>query len=455
MLMKRVLVLSFLALPSVIGAIDVDLGVRAFVDYYALIDPATFYSSERLRFTVSPELSLRTEKRLFDLSLSAVAYAQGFSTPNLIDPERILRDAYLGLHIGLADLYIGQKIVSWGKVDVLSPLNNVNHGDATVLSIDAPLEGTMPDLLLQLRFYPSDLLSLELVYVPFLKPDEIGVEELAIQNRLELSIPGQKTQIYDLDATFRNPRLGPFEQWAHAYHAALHLLSYWVDVTAAYSYFVDQAPDFDLSDLTEITTEDADAITRSIRGSGVPGYNRAHSFGLASSFYVADYLVSADIAIKLTSDLDGSRMEIKNNEAMWVAQVERLFWNNRLRVQANLLHRLVLNYGAEIASAFSPVVEAYLKATIDAYLFQSEQSQLYALLHADARFLRERLSSAFTLIYGFDEGITYVIPRLSYVLNDYVSVSAGADLWFGDASEGFLGVNLERDNFFIRAQLRY
>ena len=106
------------------------------------------------------------------------------------------------------------------------------------------------------------------------------------------------------------------------------------------------------------------------------------------------------------------------------------------------------------ASEYTPVVEAFINAIVAEYLLQEPQSQLYALLGGNAMFFRERLSVSANAIYGLDEEVLFVVPRLSLKLTDYVSLDLGADLWFGREGTGLLGTSLSNDNIFLRAKLQ-
>ena len=435
-----------------VAAVPIDFDLDATADYYGFIDATTFFGSARARLTVVPELSFKTVSRVFEARLSALLYLQAFEEPMVVEPERILREAYVGLHVGLFDIFLGQRFVRWGKVDVMSPLSNVNHSDTTVLSMDDPYEGVLPDLMLQIQFYPSDTWYVDAVYVPFLSPDIIGIEDVIIKDQLRIDLLGL-TSVYNVDAAFLNRSVQPFSEWAHSLHLAAHINSFWFDFTGVYSLFIDQSPDFDVSDIAESVTVNGSTTTHAISGTAYPAYNRAHSIGLSVAFYLGDFLVSADTALKLTKNLDGTRMEVKNNEFFSVLQIERLFWQNRLRAQANVFHRYILNYEAVTVSDYSPVVQAYIGETVAEYLLQKPQSQTYALLHGEASFLRERLSIAASIIYGFDEKVVFVIPRLSFKLSDYVSFGLGSDMWFGQEGTGLLGASIDNDNVYLRAQL--
>ena len=176
-----------------------------------------------------------------------------------------------------------------------------------------------------------------------------------------------------------------------------------------------------------------------------------HNIGAALSFYLGDFLVSADSAIKITKDWEGSAIEIRNSELFSALQVERLFWN-RVRAHLNVYHRYVFNYDTPIELPYSPFIANYIIAVIDDYLLQKPQSQYYFLAHLDSHFLRERLLLGVNFIYGYTEKGYYLVPRITYKASDRITFSAGADIWIKGDVESFLGRYETRDNFFVRAQ---
>ena len=135
-----------------------------------------------------------------------------------------------------------KKFVHWGKVDLLSPLDVVNHTNTATLGLGDAFESPLADPMVHVTAYLDDAFSLELVYVPFLAPDLVGIDELEFDLTLGT---------YDIDARFENPRLPLFSQWAHSVHAALSYTSFVVDAQVTYSFFRDQTPDFDLSGIRE------------------------------------------------------------------------------------------------------------------------------------------------------------------------------------------------------------
>jgi hypothetical protein len=129
-----------------------------------------------------------------------------------------------------------------------------------------------------------------------------------------------------------------------------------------------------------------------------------------------------------------------------------------VRAQVNFFHRKVFDTDAPLQSGFSLPVQAYINGTIDDYLLQKPDSQMYFLTHLDTHFFRERLTVGATAIYGLAEDALYLIPRAAFKLNDYLTLSAGADIWMRDEKNltpGYLGMNEEKDNIYLRLQFSF
>jgi hypothetical protein len=443
--MKRIAYFIIFSLLCLTPLVPIDFNGIFQVDYYGLIDPSTFYDSERIRITVVPELDAKSETGSIDFHLSGLVYLQAIKEPVVINPAKIVREAYLGFHFSIFDINLGQKFVSWGKVDFLSPLNVINHSDTSVLSIDNILEASLPDLLAQIQIYPLDTLFFEIVYVPFLQPNVYDIESIHIK----YFFPPSFFSGYDIDAWFINREIALFSEWAHSVHAAAQYTSYYLDLIVTYSYYLDQNLDFDLSGVTQ--TYNSGTNTHIIRGTAYPAFNRVHNIGLGLSFYLGDFLISADSAIKITQDREGSIMEIKNSELFSTFQVERMYVN-KVRVHLNLYHRYVFNYDTPIESPYSTLIQNNISTVIDDYLLQKPQSQLYLLGHLDTHFFRERLLLGANFIYGYTEKGYYIVPRITYKVNDHLTLFTGADIWIEGNVESFLGRNEMRDNFYVRVQ---
>ncbi|MBN2441718.1 MAG: hypothetical protein JXJ04_10230 [Spirochaetales bacterium] len=450
--MKKIIISIILSIIVIISSEALDFRGFMSLDYYGLIDPETVYDTERLRLTIAPELSSQEKESWFTFCLSGMFFYQPVGEPVIPDFERLVREAYVGFHVSFADIYLGQKFVHRGKVDVLSPLDIINHSDSTVLSMDDIFESTLPDLLCQVDIYPSDSFHMEAVYVPFLSPTIYSISDVAITEYQEFTILST-TYIYDVDAAFKDKKIPMFSQWAHSIHTSAHYSSDLFDLILTYSNYVDQLPDFDLSELTEDINTVGSTQTHNITGTAYPSFNRVNQIGMGTSFYFFDFLISADTALKLTEDPDGTLLGIRNNELFSVLQVE---WTpvSFLRTQCNVFNRVIFDSDVDIESDYSSVIESQIINIVDDYTLQKTPLQLYLLLHIDMLFLRDTLTIGGNFLYGKEdeENAFYFAPRIAYSINDYFSITGGANLWWGGIIEGFLGRNETHDNFFVRAK---
>ena len=73
------------------------------------------------------------------------AVERRFGEVTVIDPEFIVRQAYVTLRTDAFDVDVGQKFVHWGKVDLLSPLDVVNHTNTATLGLGDAFESPLAD----------------------------------------------------------------------------------------------------------------------------------------------------------------------------------------------------------------------------------------------------------------------------------------------------------------------
>lgn len=410
------------------------------VDYYGNIETTTPYKNERSRIYLQPRISDKLFNDVFSYELSLNLHwqpltDQDFTPKEFVDPNYIIREAYIGIHVPVVDIYLGHRFVNWGKVDILSPLNVINPSDLTVLSLDNVEELSLSDLLAQVQIHASDNIYFDLVYVPFFQPNILPVDEVTL-----VSPPP-----FTILAAFKNRDYRIYGEEAHSIHSSFNVLTEKVDLMAAYSYYRDQLLDIDLSGLVEILPPPPYRVF----GNVYPAYNYVHNFGLGFSTDWEGFGFSFDGAYRLTKDRTGSRMDIKNNEVLYNFQVDRIF-SNILYLQFNFIHRYILDFNGTIRSRYSPFVQIYIKDEIDKYLFQRDESQIFLLLHADVKLVNEKLSLGTNLIYGIAEGEFYCSPRISYKITDHITFFTGADIWIGGSGDGYLSRNKKNDNYHVK-----
>ena len=440
-------------------AVAQEVGVGGFVrlDHYGGVAEERFYSNDRVRLTALSQIRADDDAGFWSAFVEVVAHLQyddeGFSVApgalTLRDVDNLVRQAYASFRFDAFDVEIGKKFVHWGKVDFLSPLDVVNHVNTEVPALVDVFEAPLADPLLHVTAYPTDELAIELVYVPFLAPYVIAVDELAIDFQLGL---------LDVDVEFRSPEVEPFSEFAHSVHGAISYSTFLADLQLSYSWFRDQIPDIDLSGLDERID-----VLHEIEGTILAAYGRAHNIGLGASVGLDGWVISADVGAKFhQNNLDGSQIGVKNPEIRSVLQVDHPFalGEQQLFATAGLIHRLVLFDEDAWQSDYSPFLESIIGSLHDREMFQDEPSHWYLIARLQTSFLREQLSVETTGAWGISEDALHLAPRASYAITDTWSVAAGANLWFtldgpDSTKVGLLRRDDAKDNVFIQTTLRY
>ena len=450
------LVWALAALP-VLFAQEVAVGGFVRLDHYGGVAEESFYTNERVRLTALTQLHADDEAGFWSAFLEVVAHLQyddeGFSvapgalTARAID--NLIRQAYASFRFDAFDVEIGKKFVHWGKVDFLSPLDVINHVNLEVPALGDLFEGPLADPLLHVTAYPTDELAIELVYVPFLAPYLVTVDDL------DIDFPGR---LLEIDLAFRYPEVQPFSEAAHSVHAAVSYSTFLADLQVSYSWFRDQIPDLDLSDVDERF-----GPPYVIEGTIVPAYGRAHNIGFGASLGLDGWVISADVGAKFhQNNLDGSRIDIKNPEIRSVLQVDHplTVGEQQLFATGGVIHRLVLFDETAWESDYDRVLEFMIGSRADEYLLQDEPSSWYVVSRLQTSFLREQLSVEATGVWGITEAALHLAPRVSYAITDTWSAAAGANLWFtldgpDSTKTGLLRRDDAKDNVFIQTTLRY
>ena len=456
---KRIAALLVWALAALPLLFAQEVEVSGFVrlDHYGGVAEDRFYTNDRVRLTALTQLHADDEAGFWSAFLEVVAHLQyddeGFSvapgalTARAID--NLIRQAYASFRFDAFDVEIGKKFVHWGKVDFLSPLDVINHVNLEVPALGDLFEGPLADPLLHVTAYPTDDLAIELVYVPFLAPYVVTVDDL------DIDFPGR---LLEIDLAFRYPEVQPFSEAAHSVHAAVSYSTFLADLQVSYSWFRDQIPDIDLSGLEERID-----VLHEIEGTIVPAYGRAHNIGLGASVGLDGWVISADVGAKFHQDnLDGSQIGVKNPEIRSVLQVDHPFAIGAQQVfaTAGVIHRLVLFDDTAWKSDYSPFLASIIGSRHDRELFQHEPSTWYLISRLQTSFLREQLSVEATGVWGINEDALHLAPRVSYAITDTWSAAAGANLWFtldgpDSTKTGLLRRDDAKDNVFIQTTLRY
>ncbi len=403
-----------------------DFRFTGFVDHYAGIEPAEGFGNLRTRIFMKPWFSGDLGNSGIQWTLSANAWVQPIGEPYAISPEDILDEAWLFLPVGPFDLSLGQKLVGYGFADLFGPLNVLHGANSTALSLDDGYDSRRPVPMVQLQFYPSYESSLELVYIPFTRPDREQFGSVYLPETKDTVVWDTEPFIVD------NP---------HSIFVNYQYYGEKVDFQIFYGWYTDQTPDFIV-----------ETIDRTVESEISTAYNKAHTFGAAYSTRLGNGTFSQDAAFKLTKDFAGTDIGAQNSELTLNTQ-----WLVNLPLgilsQYSVVYSYFFNHGNHTEGS-DPDASAYLAEAVQGFHTQPLQHIAFIAGHFERSFLREKMKAQLNVGYFFSPEM-YFAPRLSYAITDNWTMESGADINLGNPPEVALRRNPNNDNAYIRLAFRY
>ena len=425
---KLCLLIIVLFLTTSLFALDFQ-GIL-FADYYGDIEPTTGYENIKGRLYYQPVLSGSLFDYAMDYKISANLYYDFLGDPNLVAPENILREAYLFFPFDNFDLFVGQKIVSPGMADVFSPLNCVNGEYAFKLSLDDPYEGKRADALVQVRYYPTYDDLLELVYVPFPRPD--------YEPTAPVNLAGTG---FNIDVKFE---ADPYMlDNAHSIFLSYNRFSSDFDLQLNYAYYTEQTPNFDLEGLDDSVSP--------LTGDIVSMYTRNHTFGGAYSTSFQGIAFVEEIAFNLTEDFAGTRIGVKNSDITVNTQFTGTIFGGVI-AQLNIIYQYIINFNKS-GVVYSPAIDTVLINEFNGYFTQPVEHIVFAIVHFQTSFFHDKLSVV--LNAGYLHPDVYLAPRILFAITDGLRIEVGADVKTGDPPTRALARGNLMDNYYVRLKYEY
>lgn len=425
---KICLAIVFLILVFPLSAVDFRSII--FADYYGDIEPSTNYENLRSRLYFQPVLSGSLFNYTLDFELSGKFFYDPLGDNPFIEGENILKEAYISLPLGDFDISIGQKLLSPGMVDVFSPLNNINSEYIYKLSLDDPYDSKLADLMVQLQYYPNFDDSIQIVYVPFPRPDYEESKTIAMVSS-------------DINVDFIFNSDPYLTDNGHSFFISYNHMSSSFDLQLDYAYYTEQTPDFDLSQLVS---------GPSLAGDVFPLYTKKHTFGGAYSTSFKGITLVEELAVNLTEDLDGSKIGVKNSDITLNSQITGTLYGGTF-AQLNIIYQHVINYNRG-NSTYSQSIDDQLVDEFNNYFNQPVQNIVFFIGHLHNSFFREKLYVALNVGFFFSTEI-YLAPRIAYALSDKMKIETGADIKTAGPSEYSLARGNISDNYYLRLKYEY
>jgi len=129
------------------------------------------------------EFSLKTDfKNGFTMFKSDLRIRTGvFFGEELVIPE--VKELYAGIKSEYIDIFLGNQIVSWGRVDGFNPTDNLSPYDYFFLTADAD-DGRKSQFMFKLNYKPFPGINLELIGIPFTKMSDYRYDLISLSDNV-------------------------------------------------------------------------------------------------------------------------------------------------------------------------------------------------------------------------------------------------------------------------------
>lgn len=325
----------------------------------------------------------------------------------------MLREGYLSLAAGDADIRLGKQIIVWGKADQLNPTDNLTPRDNTlyIADIDDQRFGAMAAR----ATYNFSGAALTGIWLPYFRPSKQPLPPIPGIAYSE-TVPGGSEFAFKLEQS------GGAMDWS-----------------VSYFHGFDQSPDISI-------------------GGPMPGgmvlslqHHRIRVLGADAATTAGRFGLRAEAAYTWTEDDAGLNPFVKNPFFYGVAGGDRTFFDY-LNINLQYFVRHVANYSDPNAIA-DPLLRsvAVQQAVINNQLDRMQQG--ISLRVAD-KWLNETLEGEIAGVANFTRHDFMLRPRLAYAFDDHRKGTLGAYVYRG-GNNTFFGLLRNRTGGFAEARYSF
>ncbi|MDR1950425.1 MAG: hypothetical protein LBQ38_13630 [Spirochaetaceae bacterium] len=351
------------------------------------------------------------------INLKLAAVFDG-SSPVAID------EAYVRGYFGGFDLEGGLRKLTWGKADVLGPLDVINpldYSDFTNLSEVADMKLPRPLVHASYRF--GSFTKLEGVFIPVFEGHLFDMTgrwkpaQMDLMDQFRQLLPPDT----DLASLYPDTRSLKYAQTGLRFTTSIGP----VDIGAQYFYgnLFQPAQKIDIGLLPNLPV--------------TLDYNRYHQIGVDYAQVVAGFNLRAEAAANITGDLAGDDGAVYNPSLGWSLGFDRdLVWGINLNLEGLGSIRLL----DDKVGAWPADVDGGTDVTATRLIISLTKN-----------LLRDTLELRAAGIWEIEEKDFIIMPAISWTKGDIrLTLSGGI---FGGDGEGFFGQY--KDNTYIRAEMSY
>jgi hypothetical protein len=337
-------------------------------------------------------------------------------------------EAYLQAYFGNFDIAAGLRKLTWGKADILGPLDVINPLNASeIYTIMADQSSLMSVKIARPLVHASyrfgQFSRIEGVFVPNFLPHSFAQTGRWADSRAELLALGESSGgVNEPDTSTLDFAQGGLRFTSTAGSS---------DIGLQYYYGRLPQPSVGLAFSPPSPVPQVNVL-----------YNPYHQIGLDYAQVLFGFNTRAELAANITGDLDGDDGSVYNPFLAWSLGFDRdLFLGINLNIQADQNIRLRHDrIGSDNFMSGNFDIEGGLPLT---------STRLTATL--SRRFIRDELELRASAVAGIEDSDFIIMPALIWTKNAIrIAFSGGI---FGGDSDGLLGQY--RDNHFLKASMTY
>jgi hypothetical protein len=340
-----------------------------------------------------------------------------------------LREAFVTANGKTWDISAGQKIIKWGRADFTNPTQKLSPQNLISRSPDHE-DMDMGNLLMNARWYPSPVFSLETVAIPYYRSSVLLIEPLDLPSYIKIN---------QIESLVTDKKLFTF-----GVKADLHVKGF--DFSLSWFEGYDPMPGIALTDFSIDTigsipfpAAELSMTPYKIRNIGFDFETTIQSFG-----------IRGEAAWTIPSLSYKAYEYVPCQEIEWVAGVD--WMNGNWRITGEYTGKAIPGFepsAAEplIGTELDPAMLAtlltlpgfdlgeYVRQQVGAfnrlYNYQLEKSYHSAGLRVETDLFYGKLTPSITTIYNFTSHDFMVMPELIWKPFDGLTVSAGGEFFSG------------------------
>lgn len=355
---------------------------------------------------VSLRAGIKKDQFLFN---SDIRFRSGYNFNNPFTEVEV-KEAYAGYSSNVADLLLGEQIISWGRTDGFNPTNNITPNNYFFFSPE-PDDQKISNFLLKTDIRISPKIDWEIIAIPLFKPSVYRYDLFDMGDNVSFDtavLPERtfKNGSFATKLNFEFPGIGFSASWFRGY---------------------DPFYGFDIRNV-DFSTGNA-VVTY------IPSFYQKNSIGLDFSLPMGTWILRGEAAANLTKNDEG-KMYIPNSNVSYVAGIEHDFKGFLTIVQ--YIGQYAFDYSAlsepvlsdpnnmQALMQYASETVNYESALFNRKIFHQQDEMNHALSVTISKwFAWETFYTELTGYYNFTSEEYMIRPKVTWKIGGSLSLSAG------------------------------